>query len=83
MTAPLAHPLRGAPMTPAAGRRAPIGDDVEEDVSDARLKSALQLLAAIIRRDGLAAMPLFEKLEAEYDRRSAERDRLDRFLKED
>lgn len=70
MSAPLAHPLQGAPL-PAA-------------ISDARLDNALRVLAQIMEahpgaiRD--AALPVFDRLEAEYDARQKRNQKHRRFL---
>lgn len=67
MTAPLAHPVAAA------------GD---ADVSDERLFRALKTLAGIIRKHGNAAMPIFERLEDEHERRRQRESRLDKYLEE-
>lgn len=68
MTAPLAHPV---PHPEALA---------DEAVSDARLFRALKTLAAIIRKHGPGPMPIFERLEAEHERREERAARLDKYL---
>lgn len=68
MTAPLAHP--------PALQAGPGGD-----VDDARLERALRTLAAVMEKHGPAPMPIFDRLEAEFEQRRRRVDRIKRFLK--
>lgn len=52
----------------------------DEEVSDARLERALKTLAGIIKEHGSGPMPIFERLEAEFERRRQREARLNRFL---
>lgn len=54
----------------------------DEEVSDARLERALKTVAAVIRKRGPSAMPIFDRLYAERERRKAREDKLKEFLEE-
>ena len=63
---------------------APLAHPVLSDdgVSDDRLERALKTVAAVINKRGPAAMPIFDRLHAEWERRKARADKLKQFLGE-